>query len=181
MIFFIFSARRLSMKRNVLFVGNPGSGKSSLLNSILKKVIFQSGVVIGSGLTFRFDKHEEDGVVYMDTPGLSDTKKRKQAAAAITQALKQTGEYRIFFILTLENGRLRPDDVYLLKLILESAQEDLTSYSLVLNQIIKTVKRKLKDEAAIYQMLLEGGIPQQNLPKGIHVLEEDMKIRGFGS
>ena len=33
--------------------------------------------IIGQGLTFKLDKYEIDGVVYIDTPGLCDDSRRK--------------------------------------------------------------------------------------------------------
>ena len=111
-------------------VGNPGSGKSTLLNSILQHPYFKSGFSEGTGLTFKFDMKNVGGINFLDTPGLSDVEKRKAAAEAITLSLRQDGLYQVFFVCTLEAGRLRPDDVTLLKLILESAKE-LTTYYLI--------------------------------------------------
>ena len=151
----------IPLKKNILVVGNPGAGKSTLLNTILQNVYFKSGSSIGSGLTFQLDCKEVNGVTYMDTPGLIDISKRKAAAEAITKALRQEGHYRVIVVVTLEQGRLRPDDVSLLKLVLESAVQ-LTSYSLVLNQVSKAVQKKLTNDQAIYQMLMEGGIENKH-------------------
>ena len=94
-----------SAEEYVLFVGNPGGGKSTLLNSLLGKLHFKSGVSFGQGLTTLFDSSVQDGVTFCDTPGLLDTALRQQAAEEITKALKQDGVYRIFFVVTLEAGR----------------------------------------------------------------------------
>ena len=45
-------------------------------------------------------ERDNDGVTYMDTPGLSDVKLREQAAAAIEEALKSGGKYSICFVVT---------------------------------------------------------------------------------
>ena len=156
-------------------IGNPGAGKSTLLNSILKKIIFESGVSIGTGKTFQFDAHEENGTLFMDTPGLSDISKRQQAAEAITLALKQRGYFKVFFVLTLESGRLRPDDLSLIKIVLESAT-DITSYSLILNQVNKAVRKRLSSEDSIYKILMEAGITKQQLPKDVHIVDRDEEI-----
>ena len=156
-------------------IGNPGAGKSTLLNSILNKIIFESGVSIGTGKTFQFNAHEENGTLFMDTPGLSDVSKRQQAAEAITLALKQRGKFRVFFVLTLESGRLRPDDLSLIKIVLESAT-DISSYSLILNQVNKAVRKKLSTDESIYKMLMEAGIPKQQLPKDVHIVNRDDEI-----
>ena len=50
---------------------------------------FKSGCSYGSGLTEILQLVEcEDGITYGDTPGLSDTHKRKKAAEEITKALQ---------------------------------------------------------------------------------------------
>ena len=113
----------------------------------------------------------------MDTPGLCDIEKRKQAAEAITKALKQDGIYKMFFIVTLEQGRLRPDDVTLLKMILESAPE-LTKYYLIINQVSRAVKKKLLNDTAIFNMLLKSGISEVNLPYDTYILDRIDEIDG---
>lgn len=58
-------------------------------------------------MTFQLDiKKHKDGITYLDTPGLADIKLRQQAAEAITKALKQDGTYQVFFVITLEAGRV---------------------------------------------------------------------------
>jgi hypothetical protein len=62
-----------------------------------------------------------DGIFYLDTPGLYDIKKLEEAAKEISKALKSgDGEYRIVFVLRLESLRLRPQDSVMMKLVLES-------------------------------------------------------------
>jgi len=146
-------------------------------NTLLQKVCFQSGSSIGSGLTYELEMKEVDGTVYMDTPGLMDTRKREAAANAITLALRQEGHYRVMAVVTLEQGRIRPDDVSLLKLVLDSAIQ-LTAYSLVLNQVNKAVKRKLPTDQDLYQMLMENGIEEKYLPKRIYVMDRNDDIDG---
>ena len=164
---------------NILVVGNPGAGKSTLLNTILKMKVFKSGVSIGTGMTFDFDLfcNEEDGITYMDTPGLNDISKRQQAADAITTALKHSGQYKVFFVATLEQGRLKPDDITLLQLILNSAP-DLTSYGFVFNQVIPNVKRQLGEEKDVLDVLLKGGVPKDRLPTSTIVLSRVDEIDG---
>ncbi|KAF4032554.1 putative G domain-containing protein [Phytophthora infestans] len=71
-----------------LFLGNPDSGKSTLINCIVGKSISESGVSYGGGLTEIFQKHEHNGSVYMDTSSLPDCKLMKKAAAAIIEELR---------------------------------------------------------------------------------------------
>ena len=98
--------------KHLLFVGNPGAGKSCLLNGCIGAVEFQSGVSIATGMTTHLQWHEDEtGLKFGDTPGLTDVEKREQAAAEISEALRQEGEYRLVFVVTLASGRVRPDDI----------------------------------------------------------------------
>jgi len=112
-------------KGTTLFIGNPGTGKSSTLNCYLKLVeglvCFKSGISKdGGGLTYKLDVREHDGQKWMDTPGLSCLKHRKAAAAAINEALEQGGRFRMVFVMTLESGRVRPDDITTINLVIEA-------------------------------------------------------------
>lgn len=63
-----------SRPTNYLMIGNPGTGKSTILNCLLGRPAFQSGISYGSGMTYQFDVVEDGSHKYMDTPGLSDTR-----------------------------------------------------------------------------------------------------------
>ena len=127
-----------------LFIGNPGTGKSTLANCIARSLLFKSGLKFGDGMTFQLDMKKCNEVTYLDTPGLDDIKLRKQAAAAITKALKQNGTYQIFFVITLEAGRLRTQDVLTIKLVLESSS-DLKYFSLIVNKLSERAYKHLTD------------------------------------
>ena len=141
---------------NILTLGNPGAGKSTLLNTMMQKIVFKSGLPeaenIGQGLTFKLDKYEIDGVVYIDTPGLCDDSRRKEAAKAVTEALKQKGQYKVFVIITLDRGRLRPEDLSVITMMKNSTSE-LTRYYLILNQVTRKTKQKLRNEMDLHEML----------------------------
>ena len=139
-----------------LFIGNPGVGKSTLINCLTQKNLFKSGISIGAGLTTQLQQEKHDGVVYMDTPGLSDVELRKAAAEAITEALKQNGMYQIFFVVTLEAGRVRPVDLTTIKIVLENAK-DITNYSIIVNKLTKPEYKKLleNEERNFKQLLAE--------------------------
>jgi len=133
----------------ILMVGNPGTGKSTLLNCYAEANLFKSGIVALSGLTYELDKETFRGRRYLDTPGLNDALKRKQAAEAITLAMRQEGHYRLFFVMTLKNGRLLPEDVTTMNKVLEAAQGQLqdNSFGVIFNQVTDAEYEMLmKDE-----------------------------------
>ena len=108
---------------------------------------------------------EYNGVTYLDTPGLADIKLRQQAAEAITKALKQDGTYQIFFVITLEAGRIRPEDMTTIKLVLESAS-DIEYYSIIINKLSKVAYNCLvQDNAKQLKILVAEMIEQVNWKK----------------
>jgi len=149
-------------KLNIVLIGNPGVGKSTFLNGFLKEVKFQSGVALGKGLTTVCQRIEDNkGTVYIDTPGLSDVKLRQQAASEIKQALSSGGIFKIFFVITLEDGRIRPDDKTTMKLVLDSAPQIGSTYSIIINKLQPEIIEMLADntQKAEFLTLLNEDLP----------------------
>ena len=128
-----------------LVIGNPGAGKSTLVNCIAKRVLFKSGISFGSGKTNKLDKKEHEGMVYLDTPGLADIKMRQVAAKAITEALKLNGQYQIFFVVVLSAGRLRPEDLTTIWLVLLNAPK-ITLVNIIINKLSKGEYESLQNK-----------------------------------
>lgn len=118
-----------------VFIGNPGAGKSTLLNGLAQRVLFHSGVSFATGMTTKHQLHHVGDRKYLgDTPGLSDVKLRKVAAEEIETILKQGGQYRLVFLVTLEAGRVRPEDTTTIKLVLQ-AVPDYIPFAVVINKL----------------------------------------------
>jgi ribosome biogenesis GTPase A len=54
----------------LMFIENPGGGKSSIINSLIGSKVADMGVSVGSGMTSYFEEYFHLGRWYFDTPGL---------------------------------------------------------------------------------------------------------------
>jgi predicted GTPase len=132
----------------ILFLGNPGVGKSFLLNSLIQEKYFKSGVAeFNDSNTTEFQVYSDQSklVDFIDTPGLCDASKRSYAVESVQKALNQGGYYRIFYVAVLQSGRLRPDDLDTVKMIAD-AIGDAFKYSLIINKLSKRMYTTLKDD-----------------------------------
>lgn len=161
----------------MIFLGNPGGGKSTLLNSVAGKMIFSSGISIGKGLTDKVFSTTVDNVTYCDTPGLSDPASRNEAGMAISKLLREGGTCRICFIVTLERGRVKPDDTATMISILNAAPEIGNRYGIIVNQCSKKVKAKLSHQDNYVELVthLFMGVAEECKHDKIHfVMEYDI-------
>ena len=138
-----------------IFVGNPGAGKSTLLNALLGRVEFRSGTSIATGLTAHLQWAKDDtGIKYGDTPGLADVRKREAAAEEISSALRAGGVYQLVFVLTLESGRVKPDDIATIQLVLAAIQKDDFQYAVIVNKVTENFLTSLGADEANLQKLM---------------------------
>lgn len=137
-----------------IFVGNPGTGKSTLLNGIFGEAKFLSGNSVGKGLTVELQwADHSNGDSFADTPGLADVELRKEAAEAITTALKSgEDDYKIIFVITEEGARVRPMDVQTITTVLSSVQniDKTPPYGIVVNKVTKKVQKKICDSMDVF-------------------------------
>lgn len=125
------------VRENRLFMGNPGTGKSTLINCMVGRAVFRSGLAWGGGLTQEYQKYIANDIVYMDTPGLADQTILRKAAEAITMALSQPGTYKLFFMVRLQNGRVVSDDLATIERVLDSIDMDNIPFSILINNLGK--------------------------------------------
>ena len=139
-------------------IGNPGVGKSTLLNALVGAPVFKSGISCGTGMTQVLQIYQATwGAWYGDTPGLADTEMRQKAANEICKALKtKKGRYQLIFVVTTEAGRIRPADVATIKLVLDALPKTRTPvpYGIIVNKVSERLFEKLKaDQESLNQML----------------------------
>ena len=94
------------VKRSVIAIGNPGAGKSAILNALASQIIFRSGLSVGKGLTYKLEQRVVGDIKFCDTPGLADVRQKVEAGIAIRDSLNMGGPHKILFFCKLDDGRV---------------------------------------------------------------------------
>jgi len=131
---------------DVIFCGNPGVGKSTLL-SCVSGLQFESGISFISGKTqeLRFQtSNKMPRFRFADTPGLSDVMTCVEAGKHITNAFKNaqaSDRYvMIVFVVVPTRGRIRPEDLCTIRNVMdaisieERKEETDNLYNIIMNQ-----------------------------------------------
>jgi len=137
----------------IIAIGNPGAGKSTVLNSLAQEHLFDSGISIGQGLTDNLYKKKVGNVEYHDTPGIADDTFRKIAGAALSNVFSNGGRMKLIFFVTQQTGRLRAEDSASMKLILDSVPEIKNHYGIIVNKIPDEVYKEFEDEEKIEEFM----------------------------
>ncbi|KAF9970309.1 hypothetical protein BGZ73_007007 [Actinomortierella ambigua] len=126
---------------NVLLIGNTGTGKSFLLNSIGGR--FQSGFNPSSGLTktstYCYVMINGNKVRLIDAPGLLEASGERMIAnsRAITEALRMKGGFKLIFVLPECGGRVLPAELYTIGKVMAAIE-----YSIDVGIIINKVSEE---------------------------------------
>ena len=148
------SESKASSSPSIVTIGNPGAGKSTILNAIAGKQLFKSGVSIGSGLTFQLDRKTDNGNVYVDTPGISDNEHREKAGKDISVMLKEGGVYKMLIFVKESHGRVITEDITTMKLVLDAAPEIGNKFGIIVNQVGKKVMKRFQDNENVAKFII---------------------------
>ena len=128
----------VAMPMHYIFIGNPGNGKSTLLNILCNAAKFKGGYAVGAGLTTVHQRVTIGGITYTDTPGLNDPdeKQRKKSCEEISTALKNGGDYKVIFVVGEKNGRVLAEDSATMNMVLAAAPEiRMNKFGVIVNQV----------------------------------------------
>ena len=142
------------MAASIIVIGNPGAGKSTVLNGLAGELLFKSGISIGEGMTYQLDVRENARGTFYDTPGLADNTHREAAGKAISDALRKGGKFKVLFFVMTESGRIVHQDVTTLRLVLDAAPEIENHYGIVINKLHKKVAEKLENSESLGSVFL---------------------------
>lgn len=121
-----------------VLLGNPGGGKSTLCNGILREIVFESGISIAFGKTQQTQQHqatlENDRILLLDTPGLADVVTEDQNLQEIQKAFETPGIYKLFFVIVLEAGRITSEDTDTIQVVLEALPPDI-NFGVLVNKV----------------------------------------------
>jgi GTPase Era involved in 16S rRNA processing len=161
-----------------IFCGNPGAGKSTLLNSLARKLIFKSGISIGSGMktVVQVDRGI-DGQLYGDTPGLDDIHIRAAAAAEINKILRCYGRIRLCFVIASSMGRISPADKAMIEVILNALPPSNDMFSIIVNQVGERVAEKLNERKEM-QKLLSALASENHSTSHVHIVLKEEHADG---
>lgn len=124
-------------KKCVVVLGNMGVGKSTLCNSLVRRIIFPAGFCWISSLTTELKWHDHNGIMYGDTPGFPNVTDVNVACREIglTRALRTGESYAFVFVCVLQAGRPSSSDLKMMRAVLDAVNDTGLPYSVVFNKV----------------------------------------------
>eukprot|EP00171_Calliarthron_tuberculosum_P008648 IDg8648t1 len=141
--------------RAIAVVGNPGTGKSTILNGLIGDPVFKSGISMGTGLTTQLQGYLVGGTIYYDTPGLNDVEKRKEAGAELDKLLQAKVSLKLIFVVTVRSGRVNPEDATMISLVLDAITSVNTNnrFGVIINQSSPAFLKNMNSDSRVEAMI----------------------------
>ena len=135
---------------SIIAIGNPGSGKSTILNALAGEVLFKSGISFGHGVTYKLNKATSLKGTFYDTPGLADKLYykiyyRQAAGEVIRDSLREGGPFKLLFFVLTESGKIAEHDIATIKLVLDATPEVGNNYGVIINKVSENVAKDLEN------------------------------------
>ena len=122
----------------VVFIGESGVGKSSLLNSIWQSSRFKAGLSLATITTYEQEYTYED-TLYIDTPGQGGSVSKEKVYQEIQKSFKHNSNYKIIFVATTNTGSMASSTANLINKVCDSIKVPF-EYGLVFNRVSNLVK-----------------------------------------
>jgi len=168
-----FSMMAAELEKKVIFLGNPGSGKSALLNAMANKYVAESGLCVGKGLTTKMQIVKIDGFTLIDTPGFADIASEDEVALEIEKSLRQVAYYRLIFVLNLRYGRVMMEDCDTINRILDAINVPSKKFSIIFNRVLEEEREEIFEVPQHYQVFLHIFAQVGLKPSAIKIIDFD--------
>jgi len=146
-----------------------------LLNRILGKFQFNTGVAKESAHTTTILEHHEPTSILIDTPGLgvASQEELKETIRTIIELLKTNRPRKVFFVLMLESDRVRVSDKFIMEVFLAIAPAK-ARYRIIFNRVDPTfLENKTQESCDTILTVLQDGLPVATGQDGVYWLPED--------
>lgn len=166
-------------QRYVTFIGHVGVGKSFLLNRLLEHkmmmVEFKSDENIAYSLTTEIQQQEVGDTIYTDTPGYSDVYTSNATQKAVKGMLGHGGYHQVIFVITLASGRIRRNDVVMIKEVLK-VSKDITKYGIIINKLSTKLYQILSSNQHYQSQILQLFLTSQDNRSAYLLLIPDVTV-----
>lgn len=127
-----------SMSYYRIFIGFPGVGKSTLINCLERRVLFESGGNDEKVMKDPLQKKQGRGITYLEIPIQNDIEWIRKAAKTIKDVVQTNVKYQIFFVVKTKSKKIPEQELKVIQLVLETTG-NITSYHLIINKLSNIV------------------------------------------
>jgi len=131
-------------------------------------------------MTQEKQEHTYQNRKYIDTPGLADIKAKMKAAEEIENALKSNGNYKIIFVITLDKGRLKPQDFATIDTVCNCIQIQF-DYGLIYNHVTNAEMKEAQNFGGLEQHLKQYLETLKKKPSSTVALKKDLSMEDSGT